>query len=293
MTSAAAASDLRRRKAERLRGLHHGDQPLVLPNAWDAASARLFEAAGYPAIATTSAGVAYACGYADGERITRKAMLAAVERIVRAVAVPVTADLEAGYGAGPGAAARTAELLVATGAVGLNLEDARGRSRRSLVPEPAQAERVRAVRDAAARTGVPVVINARTDAFHFLGPEAALEEAVRRGNAYLEAGADCVFVPFVRDAATIAALVKGIAGPLNILGGPGAPAVAELAALGVRRISVGSSVMRATLGLARRVAAELREQGTFDLIGEWAIPFEEMQRLFTAPAQATSTEGGR
>lgn len=282
-----------RRRAEALRALHHADRPVVLPNAWDAASARVFEAAGFPAIATTSAGIAYACGFADGERIPRRTMLAAVERIAGAVAVPVTADLEAGYGAGPAAAARTVELLVATGAVGLNLEDARGRSRRALVPSAAQVARVRAAREAADRAGVPVVINARTDVYHFGGaPAEQLAEAVRRGNAYLEAGADSVFVPFVRDAATIAALVHGIRGPVNILAGPGAPPVAELAALGVRRVTVGSGVMRATLGLARRAAVELRERGITDLIGEWAIPYDELQQLF-AEEGSTSTEGRR
>jgi 2-methylisocitrate lyase-like PEP mutase family enzyme len=282
VTVAPAGADARR-KAELLRSLHHADRPVVLPNAWDAASARLFETAGFPAIATTSAGISYACGFADGERIPRRTMLAAVERIAGAVAVPVTADLEAGYGPGPAAAARTVELLVATGAVGLNLEDARGRSRRTLVPQAAQVVRVRAARESAARAGVPVVINARTDVFHFAGlPEAQLAEAIRRGNAYLEAGADSIFVPFVRDAATIGELVRGIRGPVNILAGPGSPPVAALAALGVRRVSVGSGVMRATLGLARRAAVELRERGSTDLIGEWAIPFDELQQLFAA-----------
>lgn len=282
MTRTPALTEALRRKAELLRSLHHGDRPIVLPNAWDAASARLFEAAGFPAVATTSAGVSYACGFADGERVPRKMMLAAVERIADAVAVPVTADLEAGYGPGPVAAVRTAELLVAAGAVGLNLEDARGHSRRALLAEAVHADRVRAVREAAGRAGVPIVINARTDVFHFRGTAASqLADAIHRGNAYLEAGADSVFVPFVRDAATIGALARGIHGPVNILGGPGTPPVAELAALGVRRISVGSGVMRATLGLVRRAAVELRERGTYDLIGEWAIPYDELQALFS------------
>ena len=283
MTDANHGPDSQRAKAEQLRALHHADKPIVLPNAWDAASARLFEEAGFPAIATTSAGVSYACGCADGERIPRKVMLAVVERIARAVAVPVTADLEAGYGAGPAAAARTAELLLATGAVGLNLEDARGGARRALVSEGVQAERLRAVRETGLRLGVPIVINARTDVFHFKGsPDARLADAIRRGNVYLEAGADSVFVPFVSDAATIGELARGIRGPVNILGGPGTPPVAELAALGVRRVSVGSGVMRATLGLTRRAAAELRERGTYDIIGEWGIPYDELQLLFSA-----------
>lgn len=280
MTPTTVTAALLSEKASALRALHHGERPLVLANAWDAASARLVAEAGYPAVATTSAGIAYALGYADGERVSRKEMLQVVRRIVSAVSVPVTADLEAGYGPGPEAMARTTRELVAAGAVGLNLEDARGKSRRKLLPPAAQVERVRAVRETGQALGVPVVINARTDTFQLAERARALTEAVERGNAYLEAGADCVFVPFVRDKEIIAELARSIHGPINILAGPGTPTVDELAALGVRRVSVGSAPMRATLGLARRIARDLRERGTCELIQEWALPFEELQRLF-------------
>jgi len=269
-------------KASALRALHHGARPLVLANAWDVASARLVEEAGFPAVATTSAGIAYALGCADGERVSRKEMLLVVRRIAAAVSVPVTADLEAGYGSGQEAMVRTTRELVAAGAVGLNLEDARGKSRRKLLPLAAQVARVRAVRETGQAIGVPVVINARTDTFHLGKPSRAAGEAVERGNAYLEAGADCVFVPFVRDRNVIAELVRGIHGPINILAGPGTPTVEELAELGVRRVSVGSAPMRATLGLVRRIARDLHERGTFELIQEWAVPFDELQRLFGA-----------
>jgi 2-methylisocitrate lyase-like PEP mutase family enzyme len=286
MSDSVVVPDALRRKAEVLRALHHGEAPLVLANAWDVASARLFEQAGFPAIATTSAGIAYAWGFADGERIKRKQMLESVHRIAAAVGVPVTADLEAGYGPGATAVAHTVRGLIAAGAVGLNLEDARGRKRRALLAAPLHAERVFAARAAGAELGVPVVINARTDVFHS-GERSArrVAEALERGNAYLDAGADSVFVPFVRDAETIAELVRGIHGPVNILAVPGGPTVAELRALGVKRISVGSALARAALGLARGAARELREQGTYGLIGEWAFPFDDMQRLFTAPAE--------
>jgi 2-methylisocitrate lyase-like PEP mutase family enzyme len=280
MTTATPTSALLSEKASALRALHHGERPLVLANAWDAASARLVEEAGYRAVATTSAGIAYALGYADGERVSRKEMLQVVRRIATAVSVPVTADLEAGYGPGPEAMARTTRDLVAAAAVGLNLEDARGKSRRRLLPTASQVERVRAVRETGQSLGVPVVINARTDVFELVKRSRALGEAVERGNAYLAAGADCVFVPFVSDRETIAELVRGIRGPINILAGPGAPAVDELAALGVKRVSVGSAPMRATLGLVRGIAHELRERGTCDLIRAWAPPYEELQRLF-------------
>jgi 2-methylisocitrate lyase-like PEP mutase family enzyme len=284
MTPAIMTVELLSEKATALRALHHGERPLVLANAWDAASARLVAEAGYPAVATTSAGIAYALGYADGERVSRKEMLQVVRRIAAAVSVPVSADLEAGYGAGPEAVARTTRDLVAAGAVGLNLEDARGKARRKLLPATAQVERVRAVRETGRAIGVPVVINARTDAFHFLKSSRAIEEAVERGNAYLGAGADCVFVPFVREPEIIGELVRGIHGPVNILAGPGTPTVDELAALGVRRVSVGSAPMRATLGLARRIARDLRERGTCELIQEWALPYEELQQLFGGQA---------
>ena len=284
MTPTTMTATLLSEKASALRALHHGERPLVLANAWDAASARLVEEAGYPAVATTSAGIAYALGHPDGERVSRKEMLQVVRRIAAAVSVPVTADLEAGYGPGPEAMARTTRDLVAAGAVGLNLEDARGKSRRKLLPTAAQVERVRAVRETSQALGVPVVINARTDAFALVERARALTEAVARGNAYLEAGADCVFVPFVRDMEIIAELVRQIRGPINILTGPGTPTVDELAALGVRRVSVGSAPMRATLGLARRIARDLHERGTCELIQEWALPYEELQRLFGAAA---------
>jgi 2-methylisocitrate lyase-like PEP mutase family enzyme len=284
MKDSAVVPDALRRKAEQLRSLHHADQPLVLANAWDAASARLFEEVGFPAVATTSAGIAYTWGFADGERIKRKQMLETVRHIARSVSVPVSADLEAGYGIGAKAVAKTVHDLVAAGAVGLNLEDARGRSRRALLPAPLHAERVFAAHAAASQLGVPVVINARTDVFHFPDrPGGRVAEAVERGNAYLDAGADAVFVPFVSDPAVIAELVRGIRGPVNILAVPGGPSVAELAALGVKRISVGAGIARAALGLARRVARELHEQGTCELIAEWALPFDEMQRLFATP----------
>ena len=282
MTGSVEVPEALRLKAETLRALHGGERPLVLANAWDAASARLFEEAGFPAVATTSAGIAYAWGFADGERIKRKQMLESVRRIAAAVSVPVSADVEGGYGTGATAVAKTVHDLVATGAVGLNLEDARGSRRRTLLAAPVHAERVFAARAAGAELGVPVVINARTDVFHFgTSVPKQIAEAVERGNAYLDAGADSVFVPFVRDAETIAALVRGIRGPVNILAVPGGPSVPELRALGVRRISVGSGLARAALGLAHRAARELLEQGTCRLIEEWAPPFDEMQRLFT------------
>ena len=270
-----------REKAEALRRLHAGPRVLVLANAWDAASARLVEAAGFPAIATSSAGVAFALGHPDGERITRAEMLDMVRRIARVVKVPVTADVEAGYGSTAEAAAETARAVAAAGAVGMNLEDARdGR----LLPLELQVERIRAARAAAEAAGVPLVINGRTDVF---GVDEVSEtqrpaEAVRRANAYLRAGADCAFVPFVSNRDLIARLAREIQGPLNVLGTADTPPVAELERLGVRRVSVGGALARSAYGRARRLALEIKEKGTFESLREGTISYAEMQRLLGA-----------
>jgi len=268
-------------KAEALRRLHQGPRLLVLPNAWDVASALVVEAAGYPAVATSSAGVAFALGHPDGERISRGEMAEAVGRIAARVRVPVTADMEAGYGRTPEAAAETVRAVIAAGAVGMNLEDAPTDEEGTLLDMGLQADRVRAAREAGTAAGVPFVINARTDVFlgQIGAPETRLAHAARRLNAYRAAGADSLFAPGVTDRETIAALVCEVAGPLNVLAGAGCPPVPELEAMGVRRLSLGSGVMRATLGLVRRIAAELRGPGTYTAVLEGTIPFAEVNRL--------------
>ena len=265
--------------ADTLRRLHVTGPLLVLPNAWDAGSARIFVEAGFPALATTSAGIAFALGYPDGEKISRAEMLAAVARITQRVSVPVTADMEAGFGRTPDAVAETARGVLAAGAVGMNLEDS---IEERLLDFDLAVARVRAAREAATAAGVPLVLNARTDAFHpgTLPPDRQFAEAVRRGNAYRDAGADCVFVPFVGDSGTIERLVKEITAPLNILGAPDAPKLKALEVLGVRRVTFGSAPMRATLGLVRRMAREWMEKGTYGTLGAYGIPFAELQRLF-------------
>jgi 2-methylisocitrate lyase-like PEP mutase family enzyme len=233
-----------RAKAELLRALHHEPPVLVLPNAWDVTSAITFAAVdGCLAIATSSSAIANANGYPDGEHIPREEMLAAVGRIAAAVPLPVTADLEAGYGD----AAWTAEAAIEAGAVGLNLEDGMG-------PVEEHMTRIRVVRAVAEARGVPLVINARTDVF-LHGDD--VDEAVRRGNAYLEAGADCVFPIMVAGAAAIARLTAEIRGPINVLHREGVPPVAELERLGVARVSVGSGLYRAALAHAETLARDL------------------------------------
>lgn len=210
--------------------LHRGPEILVLPNAWDVASARIFEDAGFPAIGTSSAGVAFSLGYPDGQKIPREEMLAAVRRIAEAVEVPVTADVEAGFGSTPEEVADTARAVIAAGAVGMNLEDGIEGKPDFLADANRQKEIIRAVLEAAASTGVPFVLNARTDIFLYgIGPtETRLARAIERLNAYRAAGAPSLFAPGVKDKETIAELARGLAGPLNILATVGTPQVAEL-----------------------------------------------------------------
>ncbi len=251
-------------KAHAFRALHHGPRVLLLVNAWDVASARVLEEAGFGAIATTSAGVAFTLGYPDGQKISREEMLARVGRIARAVRVPVTADVEAGYGGRPEDAAETAREVINAGAIGMNLEDATGRPGQ-LVELSLQLEKIRAVREAALKSGVLLVLNARTDVYleQVGAPENRYDETVRRLTAFRDAGADCVFAPGLRDSEIISRLVRDVQCPMNILAGPGFPPVPELEKLGVARVSLGSAPMRATLGLVRKMAEELKSSGTY------------------------------
>jgi 2-methylisocitrate lyase-like PEP mutase family enzyme len=268
-------------KAEQFRKLHYGSRILTLPNAWDVASARVVEELGFPVIATTSAGVAFSLGYPDGQRVSRDEMLGMVARIANAVRVPVTADMEAGYGTTLDDMAETAKAVVAAGAVGMNLEDVTGNDESSHVDTKLQVEKIRTIRTVSASLGVPLVLNARTDIYLMpIGPaESRFERTVERLRAYREAGADCLFAPGVRDAETIAKLVKALGGPLNILVTSGSPSLKELQKIGVARASTGSATMRAALGLVRRIGEELMEAGTYTSLLDGAVPFAEVNRM--------------
>ncbi len=262
----------------------HNERPLILPNAWDAASACVIEAAGAKAIATGSAGVAWANGYSDGQRISREAMLTAIRAIVRVVTVPVTADVEGGYGNGSlEDVATTVKGVVEAGAVGINLEDSPGRDGAPLLDPEIHADRIRAARAAAAEAGGDLVINARTDVYlrQVGAPESRFAAAVARANLYRAAGADSLFVPGVIDAETIAALAAAIDGPLNILAMPGAPTMPALGQLGVARVSLGPYVALAALAVAKRAAQELLTDGTYGAL-EGHLPFGEVNSLFAS-----------
>lgn len=254
--------------------MHHG-QGFVLPNAWDPGTARLLEQVGFPALATTSAGIAFALGRPDAS-LDRDTMFDHVARIVASVSVPVSADLEAGYGASPTDVARTVASAVELGVVGANLEDQVGGA---LFAVDEAAARIEAAR-AAAPAGT-FVINARTDTYFGTGSGDPFTETVERATRYVEAGADCVFVPGVDDADTIRRLATEIPAPLNIVAGLASTLLdaPTLFSLGVKRVSLGGSLARATLSFLERAGRELLESGTLGFL-DGAISYAEFQRRF-------------
>jgi 2-methylisocitrate lyase-like PEP mutase family enzyme len=268
-------------KADAFRSMHHAPPLLILPNAWDAVTARLFVKAGARAIATTSAGIAASLGYADGQNVPRELMVEAIARIARVVDVPVTADVESGYADSSKGVGESIRAVIKAGAVGVNLEDSTGDPSQPLFALERQIERIQAAREAADNADVPVVINARTDVYLAKVGDVAsrFAETLRRLNAYREAGADCLFVPGVTDMPTLTQLVHSVPGPLNVLAGPGMPLVADLQRVGIARLSVGSAIMRATLALARDAADELLQKGTYNTFLDRNIPYNEVNEL--------------
>ena len=259
--------------ATRFQALHNPAAPLALANVWDVASARVVAAAGASAIATTSAGVSWGLGSADGNRVDRDLLLAQLARIVAAVDLPVTADIESGFGDTPGKVATTVARVLETGAVGINIEDAHpapASPDQPLRPIAEQATRLAAARSAANHARIPLYINARVDVFlRRAGAESErLAETLDRARAYLDAGASGIFVLGVRDPETIAALTAGIDAPVNVGGAPGALSVAELGGLGVARVSMGSAVAQAAYALVDLAARELLEAGTYESVRE-------------------------
>jgi 2-methylisocitrate lyase-like PEP mutase family enzyme len=267
--------------------LHQPGNPLRLLNAWDAGSAKVFEAAGAPAIGTTSAGVAFALGQPDGERITREDVAASTRAIAEAVDIPVSADIETGFGMSPGDVAETVRMVIAAGGVGVNIEDASGHRHDPLREISDNVARLEAARGAADAEGVALFINARTDVYLLAvgEPETRLEEASTRLRAYVEAGASGVFAPRAVEPDDIRGLVEATSAPLNVLA-TGAPPVDELAALGVARISVGSGPILAALGLIQRAADEYLRDGTYTAMTQGAMSYPDANRLFAQARRA-------
>lgn len=266
--------------AARFRQLHAPGQLLVLPNAWDAGSARLIESLGANAIATTSSGLCWARGYADGKALPLEVLVAAIAEIARVTSVPLSADVEAGYSAEPARVAETVRAVIDAGAVGINLEDGTG------APE-LLAAKIGAVKQAARAAGVDLFVNARTDVYlkRLAPPERAIEETLARAKRYQEAGCDGLFVPGLARREAIEAIASAVALPLNVMLLPNLPPVAELRASGVRRVSAGGAVASAALGAARRATKQLLEEGRYESLFADAVAYPEMNALFPGPAK--------
>lgn len=276
-----------KKQMELARQFHNLNQHgrFLLPNAWDIASARIFEDAGFPAIGTTSGGIAYAHGFRDAELIGRDAMLRNIAAICSAVAVPVSADIEAGYGTTPEAVANTVGRVIEAGAVGVNLEDnGHGLTAAPLFGVQEQSARITAARAAAGQTSLPLWINARTDTF-LLGlgddTEARIAMTVERANAYLTAGADMVFIPLLTDPALVKLVCAAVAGPVSLMAMPGAPSASELFDAGAQRVSLGVCPMLAAMGAVRDIALEVRANGTWHSMQRSFYGFAEAEALFT------------
>ncbi|MCP4417293.1 MAG: isocitrate lyase/phosphoenolpyruvate mutase family protein [Chloroflexi bacterium] len=273
-----------RQKAENFLAYHHATQLLILPNAWDVSSAKVFALEGFKAIGTTSAGIAASLGYPDGQRVSLAETIAVVERIEQQIDLPISVDIEAGYATTLDDIAAAARAVLNVGAVGLNLEDSTGQPANPLYETAVQKEKLCAIREMAEAEGVHLVINARTDVYLISNesPEARLRQAIARGNAYKEAGADCIFVPDTGDLDkdSIAHLVREIDAPINIIAGVTTPPIAELEKIGVARVSLGPRPMRATLTLLQKIAQELLELGTYDLMTSASITYAEVNQWF-------------
>ena len=267
-------------KAKEFRDLHRGKKLLILPNAWDVASARVFEDEGFPAIATSSAGIMVSLGYPDGEIIDPEEYVSGIKRIVGALSIPLSADIVGGFGATPREVVTMVKSVLRAGAVGINIEDL-DHSSQKLVSLEKQVEKLKALRALRDSQPVPFVINARTDALrHAEGDaQARLEEAIRRGIAYRDVGTDCIYPMGLTDPTSIATFVRALDFPINVMVRKGLPTVSELERLGVKRLSLGPSASYAALGLLRRASKELLEHGTYTTLVDGAITFDELNRL--------------
>ncbi|NUM81764.1 isocitrate lyase/phosphoenolpyruvate mutase family protein [bacterium] len=267
--------------ADEFLALHHAPSILFLPNAWDAASAKIFEIEGFKAIGTTSAGIAASMGYADGQHMSLSENISVAHRIIQNTCLPVSIDLEAGYADSVRGIAESARKALNAGAVGINIEDSR---HGSLLDKTMQQEKIKAIRELATAAGVHLFINARTDSYMILDdPAECLRLSIERGNAYKEAGADGIFVPDVGllDRKAIAILAKEINAPLNILAGTTTPPISELQNLGIARVSVGPRPMRALLSFLRKMSQEWLSDGTYKLMSESTISYSEVNGWFT------------
>lgn len=275
-------STTQKEKADLFLKYHQDNEMLVLLNSWDIASSKIIEASGYKAIATTSMGMAASIGYPDCQIIQLSEVIEIITGIAKNVQAPITVDFEAGYGNNLTEIIDSVTQIIATGIVGINIEDSLELNP-NLIDEMEFCEQISAIRELSDSLGFHLVINARTDSFYTsIGtPKEKLSEAIKRGNKYREAGADCIFVQPVSERETIATLVKEINVPINILSNPGIgtgilpPSVSELQDLGVARLSLGSGLMKATLAIIKKVADELSEKGTYNTLLDTLTPLPD------------------
>jgi 2-methylisocitrate lyase-like PEP mutase family enzyme len=279
-------SSSQKEKAELFLKFHQDKEILVLLNSWDISSSKIVEASGYKAIATTSMGIAACLGYPDCQVIQLSEMIKAISGIVNNVQVPVTVDIEAGYGSDLNEIIDSIKKIIATGVAGVNIEDSIDLNP-ILTDELEFCERISAIRALSDSMGFHLVINARTDSFYTStgSSQEKLSESIKRGNKYREAGADCIFVQPVWDRETISTLVREIDAPINILANPKVgiglpPSVRELQDLGVARLSLGSSLMKATLALTKKVADELSKKGTYNILLDTLTPFPDADMAY-------------
>ncbi len=273
-----------KQKADDFLALHHAPTILILPNAWDVTSGKIFELEGFKAIGTTSAAISSTLGYADGQHMSLAENMEVVQRIVKNTTLPVSADIESGYATSIQGVVKAAQAALNIGAVGLNLEDSTGDPATPFFDKALQQDKIKAIREMAVGKGIHLVINARTDVIMNNGDSPQnLREAIERGNAYREAGADCIFVPDVGnlDRKLIPFLVNEIDAPINMIAGATTPPITDLQEMGVARVSLGPRPMRAVLSLLRKIAKELMTTGTYELMSESSISYSEVNQWFT------------
>ena len=278
-------NEFQSKKADVFLKLHYEPKILLLPNAWDVITTKIYEQLGFKAIGTTSAGIAATLGYPDGEVMTLEENLSIVKRILEKTSLPVSVDIEAGYSLTVEGAIKTAEAALEIGAVGINLEDSTGNDNNPFFNTSEVVERIKGIRSMAEAHGIHLVINLRTDVYMLEKekPQLKFKHTVERANIYKESGADCIFVPDMGDfnEKIIKELVKEINAPLNIIAGPNIPPVQKLEGIGVARLSFGPRPMRAMLSLLYRIKKELIEKGTYETMSSDTLTYSEINKILT------------
>ncbi|UOQ43750.1 isocitrate lyase/phosphoenolpyruvate mutase family protein [Halobacillus salinarum] len=269
-------------KVENFHQLHRQSSTFVLPNAWDAVSAKMFEESGFTAIGTTSAGIAAALGFKDGENIPLQKMIDVISSIVDSVNIPVSADIESGYGGNVKEVVETARKIIESGAVGINIEDGTGNPDRPLCDLSLQMEKIAAIKRLSdSKEDGTLFINARTDTYwlNIGDPSTRLAETIKRAKWFEESGADCIFIPGLFDREIIQNLRKEISCPINLLAGSEIPSLPELSNIGIERLSCGSGPFRATVTLLKTISDEIMNQQTFHRMTDGVLSYEKVSKI--------------